>query len=73
VEIDELIREGDWYTEDRSYVHVSDVERSIKTIIRPGCLPPEGSSRGGYPVEVVSVTTEDAIREIQEGACNGEL
>jgi hypothetical protein len=74
-EIDDWIREGDRCTDDWSYVHVGDVERSIQTLIKPGCLPPEGKVAGGYPIiNLVSVTTEDAIREIEEWACtNGEL
>jgi hypothetical protein len=72
-EIDDYIREGDRYTEDWSYVHVADVERRLTTIIEPGFFPPAGKQAGAYPIQVVSVTTQDAIEEILEGRCNGDL
>lgn len=72
-EIDDIIRTGDAATEEFSYQHVADIERNLSTSIRRGCFPPCGK-HGGYQITgIVSVTTDDAIEEIREGICNGEL
>jgi antirestriction protein ArdC len=72
--IDDAIREGDIGTEEWSYMHCSDVDRTLETEIKEGFLPPEGKAGGGYPITgLMSVTEDDAIEEIREWLCNGDL
>lgn len=71
---EEELRSADAGTERFSYMHCSDVDRLLETAIREGFLPPEGSGGGGYKVTgLVSVTEDDAIEELREGLCNGDL
>lgn len=63
--IDELVREGDSYTEEWSYAHVADVEHTIKTHCRRGLLPPRGMS-AGYKLDTGMVRTQDAINAARE-------
>jgi hypothetical protein len=75
-EIEDALRDGDRGTEEWSYMHCSDVDRLLKTEIKEhgGWFPPDGRGGGGYKVTgLVSVTEEDAIEEIREGMCNGDL
>jgi hypothetical protein len=72
--IDDAIRDGNRGTEEWSYMHCSDVDRTLETEIKEGFLPPEGKAGGGYKITgLVSVTEEDAIEEIREGLCNADL
>ncbi len=72
--IDDAIRDGDRDTEEWSYMHCADVDRLLETVIKEGCFPPEGKAGSGYPITgLVSVTEEDAIEEIREWLCNGDL
>jgi hypothetical protein len=52
-----------------SHRHLSAMRPLLSFYVHVGDV----EAAGGYPIDVVSVTTEDAIREIQEGICNYEL
>ena len=71
---EEELGSADAGTEQFSYQHCSDVDRILEMEIKEGFLPPEGKAGGGYRITgLVSVTEEDAIEEIREGLCNGDL
>jgi hypothetical protein len=71
---EEELRSADAGTEQFGCMHCSDVDGLLETAIKEGCLPPEGIAGGGYPITgLVSVTEDDAIEEIREGLCNGDL
>lgn len=71
---EEELRSADAGTEQFSYLHCSDVDRLLETVIKEGFLPPEGNAGGGYPITgLVSVTGDEAIEEIREWLCNADL
>jgi hypothetical protein len=71
---EEELRSADAGTEQFSYMYCSDVDALLETEIKEGFLPPEGKAGGGYRITgLVSVTEEDAIEEIREWLCNGDL
>lgn len=68
------IDDGDNGTETFSYAHCCDLTKIHLLKVHQGDLPPEGVTRGAYRVgELVSVTEDDAIEEIREWRCNGDL
>lgn len=73
--IGDAIRDGERGDEDVIYVHVSDVEKQLKEEIRKhaGALPSKGSTGGYRWTDLEAVTEEDALEEIRESQCNGDL
>jgi hypothetical protein len=61
---EEAIRRGDDDDQSVRYFGVGEITRILENVCQEGWLPKEGS--GGYKTDVVSVTTDDAIGEIQE-------
>lgn len=71
----EWIRNGEVHDDPITYIHCHEVDLMLANPLRChyGDTPKKGVMFGGYWCEVSSVTEDDAIAEIREWTCNGDL